>query len=141
VTLSTEARPLPDVLLAEPDVLLRRAVTKVAGEMGLAHVHGVADVHAAVPLMEAEAFAAIVIALDRAGDAMDLLTLLRCGQYRASAATPVAVLTGPGREGDPDRLASLGVHQRLAAAYTARGVLDTVAILLHGAVLVADGRS
>lgn len=139
MSLSTDTAALPNVLLAEPDVLLRRAVVKVAGELGLAHVLGAPDVHSAVPLMESHPFDAIIVALDRGGDAMDLLTLLRCGQYRSAPSTPVAVLAGPGREGDAARLSSLGVRERLQATYTARSVLDTLARLLRGAELAVPG--
>jgi len=124
---------LPDVLLAESDLLLRRAVVKVAGELGLAQVHGTSDVHSAVALMESQAFDAIIIALDHKGDALDLLTLLRCGQYRSQASTPVALLAspGPGREGDDARLASLGVRESLHGPGSARSVLDLVARLVQ----------
>jgi hypothetical protein len=121
---------LPEVLLAEPDLLLRRAVVKVAGEMGLAHVHPASDVHAAVPLMEAHAFDAIVIALDREGDAIELLTLLRCGQYRSTAVTPVAVVAGPAQGSPADRLTSLDVHEMPRASCTVRRMLDTIGMLL-----------
>lgn len=139
MSLSIDTAALPNVLLAEPDILLRRAVVKVAGELGLAHVHGAPDVHSAVLLMESQAFDAIIVALDREGNAMDLLTLLRCGQYLSAPSTPVTVLTGPGREGDAARLSSLGVRDRLQATCTARGVLDSLAILLQGPTLEPTG--
>jgi hypothetical protein len=43
-----DACSLPDVLVAEPDVLLRRAVKQVAGEIGIARVHETPDIHGAV---------------------------------------------------------------------------------------------
>ena len=42
------ASTLPDVLVAEPDVLLRRAVKQVAGEIGIARVYDAPDIHGAV---------------------------------------------------------------------------------------------
>ena len=120
---------LPDVLLAEPDVLLRRAVKQVAGEVGIARVHDAPDVHGAVREMELRPFSALVITLDREGDAFDLLTLLRCGQYPSGASTPAAVLLRPGQEGDPVRLASLGVRETLNGPHTVRRVLDLIARL------------
>jgi CheY-like chemotaxis protein len=128
---STVDAPLPAVLLADSDLLLRRAVVQVAEELGLARVHGAPDVHAAVRQMEMQPFMALVIALDRGGDAIDLLTLLRCGQYPSPAATPVAVLTGPGRDIEAARLSSLGIRETLRSPCSARGVLDLIARLLH----------
>jgi hypothetical protein len=60
-----DACTLPDVLVAEPDVLLRRAVKQVAGEVGIARVHETSDIHGAVREMELRPFSALVIALDR----------------------------------------------------------------------------
>jgi CheY-like chemotaxis protein len=142
MSLSTADAPLPDVLLADADLLLRRAVAKVADELGLAHVHGTPDVHSAVPLMESQAFDAIVIALDRKGDALDLLTLLRCGQYRSPASTPVAVLSRLVGEDDPAaRLVSLDVRETLRSPCSARTVLDLIARLVQRPVAGASSTS
>lgn len=121
---------LPQVLMADPDLLLRRAVVAVAGELKLAHVRPVPDVHAAVPLIETREFDAIIIALDREGDSMELLTLLRCGQYRSAAATPVAVIWDQAGAAHAGRLKSLGVHEVPRASCTVRRVLDMIGTLL-----------
>lgn len=121
---------LPDVLVAEPDLLLRRAVKQVAGEIGVARVHDAADVHGAVREMELRPFSALVIALDREGDAFDLLTLLRCGQYPSGPSTPAALLLGPGQDPGADRLASLGVRETLRGPHTVRRVLELITRLV-----------
>jgi DNA-binding NarL/FixJ family response regulator len=130
MSLPLPGKTLPAVLLAEPDVLLRRAVVTVASDMGLANVHPAHDIHAAVPLMEAHAFDAIVIALDQGGEAIELLTLLRCGQYLSAPATPVAVISAASAAGHAERLASLGAHDIARASCTVRRVLDTIGTLL-----------
>jgi hypothetical protein len=121
---------LPAVLFAEPDLLLRRAVATVAGDMGLAHVHPALDIHAAVPLMETQAFDAIVIALDPRGEALELLTLLRCGQYRSAHGTPVAVISCDATAAHAERLPSLGAREIPRASCSVRSVLDTIGTLL-----------
>jgi DNA-binding response OmpR family regulator len=131
MSLSTADAPLPDVLLADADLLLRRAVVQVAAELTLARIHDTSDVHAAVSQVESRPFRAMVIALDGGQAAIDLLTLLRCGQYPSPAATPVAVLTGPGRDIEAARLSSLGIRETLRSPCSARGVLDLIARLLH----------
>jgi DNA-binding response OmpR family regulator len=125
-----DACTLPDVLVAEPDVLLRRAVKQVAEEVGIARVYDTPDIHGAVREMELRPFSALVIALDREGDAFDLLTLLRCGQYPSGASTPAAVLLHTGQECDPVRLASLGVRETLDGPHSVRRVLDLIGRLV-----------
>jgi AmiR/NasT family two-component response regulator len=125
-----DASSLPDVLVAEPDVLLRRAVKQVAEEVGIARVHETPDIHGAVREMELRPFSALVIALDREGDAFDLLTLLRCGQYPSGASTPAAVLLRTSQEGAAVRLASLGVHETLDGPHSVRRVLDLIGRLV-----------
>ncbi len=121
----------PDVLLADRDTLRRRTVVQVARELGLARIHDTPDVHAAVCEMDTQPFTALVIALDSEGDAFDLVTLLRCGQYPSAASTPVALLIGHGQDADATRLASLGVRETLHGACSARGVLDLIGRLVQ----------
>ena len=125
-----EACTLPDVLVAEPDVLLRRAVKQVAEEIGIARVYETPDIHGAVREMELRPVSALVIALDHEGDAFDLLTLLRCGQYPSGASTPAAVLLRTGQEGAAVRLASLGVRETLDGPHSVRRVLDLIGRLV-----------
>ena len=85
-----DACTLPDVLVAEPDVLLRRAVKQVAEEVGIARVYDTPDIHGAIREMELRPFSALVIALDREGDVEKL--------------TPKGVVAAPRGQGCPLRI-------------------------------------
>lgn len=124
---------LPQVLLVEPQFVLRRTVATVACELGIAQVHEAASHEAAGRLLADIRFDALVLDIDADGRALRLLSQLRAGAGEAASPPDLPVLAlvnpaGPPAEGP---LAALQVTLLLGRPFKARALLQAVASLVH----------
>lgn len=125
---------LPRLLLVEPQFMLRRTVTAVARDMGLAAVHEATGAAAARRALVDQVFDALVIALDEGGEVLDLLTQLRGGGLRSAAVIPITVTAD--RCDAPTALAlkRLQVERLLLKPFRVKDVLDAVASSTAGTI-------
>ncbi|WP_046116069.1 response regulator [Aquincola tertiaricarbonis] len=124
--------PLPQVLLVEPQFVLRRTVATVARELGIAQVHEAASHEAAARLLADLRFDALVLDIDADGRALRLLAQLRAGSAGGPGAQasppglPVLALIDPAGPPAAAPLAALQVSLLLARPFKARTLLNAV---------------
>lgn len=124
--------PLPQVLLVEPQFVLRRTVAAVARELGIAQVHEAASHEAAGRLLADIRFDALVLDIDGDGRALRLLALLRAGNAAGAGpqasppGLPVLALIDAAGPPAAAALAALQVSLLLARPFKARTLLHAV---------------
>jgi CheY-like chemotaxis protein len=123
------SRRRPSLLLVEPQSLMRRTVASVARELGLAEIHETSSVEAASKLLAANRFDALVIDLDGAGAALELMSLLRRGGSKCETSIPIVALAEACDAHTVTRLKELEVRRVLLKPFKVKGVLDSVASL------------
>lgn len=125
---------LPDLLLVEPQTLLRRTIALTARSAELATMHEAASADSARSLLSQRRFDGAVIAVDletpqAQGGPLGLLELLSEAKGVNDAAVPIAVMV---ERCDASLLASLrmyGVSRIILKPFRARAVIDTIAEL------------
>ena len=125
------APPLPaiDLLLVEPQFLLRRTVAAVARDLRLADPQEVTSIEAAARLVAVHAFDALFLSLDDEGPALDLMSRVRNGETRCPADIPIAVTAAACSTSLALRLKNLEVRRLLLRPFKVKGVLDAIAAL------------
>jgi len=122
-----------NMLLVEPETMLRRTVALTARSLGMANVHEAASTVAARELLRQQRFDGAVIAIDAGGGHdLSLLDQLRQGRTISRASIPVAVLAA---QCDAILLASLrerGVNRVILKPFRARTLLDCFSALALG---------
>ena len=125
------AAPLPpiDLLLVEPQFLLRRTVSAVARDLRLANPQEVTHVEAAARLIEFQAFDALFLSLDEEEAALELLGRVRAGETGCDAGVPVAVTAAACSTSLAMRLKELEVRRLLLRPFKVKSVLDAIGAL------------
>lgn len=121
-------QPIPafELLLVEPDFLLRRTVGGVVRSLALAQVQEAASLEHARRLLAEHRFDALLLALDAEHQALQLLMDLRSGRLRSDAATPVAVTAGAADAGLAVQLKALDVKRLLLKPFRGKDMVQTV---------------
>jgi CheY-like chemotaxis protein len=83
----------PDVMLVEPQFVMRRTMVAVARELQLVEFHEATSASKALALMSARPFRGLVLHIDDDAAAIGLLTRLREGSLASPANLPVIGLT------------------------------------------------
>lgn len=117
------------LLLVEPQFVLRRTVSTMAREMGLAEVQEAATTALAGRLLDEQRFDGLLIALDEDGEALLLLEGLRTGQWPQPTGLPVAAMASACDVELALRLKELDVTRLLLKPFKVRGVLEAIAAL------------
>jgi len=121
--------PPIDLLLVEPQFLLRRTVAAVARDMRLANPQEITSVEAASRLVAIHAFDALFISLDDEGPALELLSRVRTGETRCDPAVPIAVTAAACDTSLALRLKTLEVRRLLLRPFKVKGVLEAISAL------------
>lgn len=122
-------RPPIDLLLLEPQFLLRRTVAAVARDMRLANPQEITTVEAASRLCAIHAFDALFLSLDEEGPALDLMQRVRSGGTQCDPAIPIAVTAAACDTSLALRLKTLDVRRLLLRPFKVKGVLDAIGAL------------
>src|ERR1700741_2906721 len=88
--MSSRVTPSGRLLLVEPQFVLRRTVSTMARDMGLADVQEATSPAIAEKLLFESCFDGLLISLDRDGEALALLQRLRAAQASHPSDLPVA---------------------------------------------------
>jgi DNA-binding NarL/FixJ family response regulator len=128
------ATRLPDLLLVEPQTLLRRTIALTVNSAHLATMHEASTTEAARSLLVRRRFDGAVIAVDvdapqEEGGPLALLELIRGARSVSDGAVPVAVML---ERCDTSMLAALrdfGVSRIIIKPFRARAVIDAIADL------------
>lgn len=127
----------PQILLIDPDRLVRSTVAAVCRELGLAQVHQAASVAVGEQMLQAMDFDAWLVSLAEAETATDLIARLRSGSGGGDPRLPVAVMAASADRETVERLRALEVRRLLLQPFKIRDVVKTVETLGAGAGVLA----
>ena len=128
------AAPVPvappiELLLVEPQFLLRRTVAAVARDMRLANPRELTSIEQAQSLVAIKAFDALFLSLDEESAALELMSRVRNGGTRCAADVPIAVTAATCSAPMALRLKELDVRRLILRPFKVKGVLDAIAAL------------
>ena len=123
------AAPPIELLLVEPQFLLRRTVAAVARDMRLANPREITTIEQAESLVSLESFDALFLSLDEESAALELMSRVRNGDTKCSPLVPIAVMAAACDTPLALRLKHLEVRRLLLRPFKVKGVLDAIAAL------------
>jgi len=121
--------PRGRLLLVEPQFVLRRTVSTLARDMGLADVQEATSPAVAERLLYERRFDGLLISLDDDGEALTLLRRLRAGEASHPADLPVAATATACDVELALRLKELDVCRLLLKPFKVRGMLEVISAL------------
>ncbi|RZL29575.1 MAG: response regulator [Rubrivivax sp.] len=127
--MTARATPSGRLLLVEPQFVLRRTVSTMARDMGLADVQEATSPAVARKLLSERRFNALLLAIDDEGDALALLQRLRSGDTPHPADVPVAVTAMSCDVELAMRMKELDVRRLLLKPFKVRGMLEVISAL------------
>jgi hypothetical protein len=133
------ARPMAppiELLLVEPQFLLRRTVAAVSRDMRLANPRELTTMEQAESLLTFQAFDALFLSLDEESAALALMSRVRSGDTKCAADVPMAVMAASCGTPLALRLKELDVRRLLLRPFKVKGVLDAI-VALRGATALA----
>ena len=123
-----QAPPI-DLLLVEPQFLLRRTVAAVARDMRLAIPKEITTIEQAESLVSFHAFDALFLSLDEENAALELMSRVRNGDTKCARDVPIAVTAAACGTPLALRLKHLEVKRLILRPFKVKGVLDAIAAL------------
>jgi hypothetical protein len=123
------AAPPIELLLVEPQFLLRRTVAAVARDMRLANPKEITTIEQAGALLAMQAFDALFLSLDEESAALELMSRVRNGDTRCAPDVPIAVTAAACDTALALRLKHLDVRRLILRPFKVKGVLDAIAAL------------
>lgn len=127
--MSSAAKPSGRLLLVEPQFVLRRTVSVMARDMGLADVQEATSPALAEKLLSERRFDGLLIAIDEDGQALELLRRLRAGDTAQPTDLPVAAMALACDVELALRLKQLDVCRLLLKPFKVRGMLEVISAL------------
>lgn len=125
-----ETKAEPNMLLLEPETLLRRTVALTARSLGLAHIHEASSTKSAREMLHRQRFDGAVLAIDAlGGHDLSLLDQLRQGCTVSKSSIPVAVLASQCDSKLLEALRERGVNRVILKPFRVRALLDTFSAL------------
>lgn len=122
-------QPPIELLLVEPQFLLRRTVAAVARDLRLANPRELTTIEQAGTLVSLHAFDALFLSLDEEAAALALMSRVRDGQTRCAPGVPIAVTAAACDTPLALRLKQLEVRRLVLRPFKVKGVLDAIAAL------------
>jgi hypothetical protein len=123
---SPEGRIVRQVLLIEPDGLVRGTVASVCRDMQIARVRQAISIASAEEWLKAGLPHGMLISLAEGDAALDFLVRLRGGAFRCDADMPVAAMAHAGDAALVARLKELDVRRLLLQPFRLRDVIHTL---------------
>ena len=121
--------PPIDLLLVEPQFLLRRTVSAVARDMRLANPREITTIEQAESLVSFQAFDALFLSLDEESAALELMSRVRNGDTKCAPDIPIAVMAAACDTPLALRLKHLEVRRLILRPFKVKGVLDAIVAL------------
>ena len=121
--------PPIDLLLVEPQFLLRRTVAAVARDMRLANPKEITSIEQAEALVSVHAFDALYLSLDEEAAALELMSRVRNGDTKCARDVPIAVTAAACGTPLALRLKHLEVRRLILRPFKVKGVLDAISAL------------
>jgi len=134
ITAPAPAAPTPmappiELLLVEPQFLVRRTVAAVARDMRLADPREVTTIEQAEALLASASFDALFLSLDEEAAALELMARVRNGDTKCARDIPIAVTAAACATPLAMRLKQLEVRRLLLRPFKVKGVLDAIVLL------------
>jgi CheY-like chemotaxis protein len=125
------ARPTPRgrLLLVEPQFVMRRTVSTLARDMGLADVQEATNPAHAGKLLHERRFDALLIAIDEEGEALELMRRVRAGEAAHPPDLPIAATASSCDVELAMRLKQLDIARLLLKPFKVRGMLEVISAL------------
>jgi hypothetical protein len=123
------AAPPIELLLVEPQFLLRRTVAAVARDMRLANPKELTTIEQAESLVSFHAYDALFLSLDEEAAALEFMSRVRHGDTKCPADIPIAVTAAACGAPLALRLKHLEVRRLILRPFKVKGVLDAIAAL------------
>lgn len=114
------------VLLVEPDGLVRGTVASVCRDLDLVHIVQATSLTQGEHCLQASPLHGLMLSLADGDAALDLLARLREKAFACDAAIPVVVLARACTKAQAVRLKALGVQRLLLQPFRLRDVIHTV---------------
>lgn len=127
--MSAPVAPSGRLLLVEPQFVLRRTVSTMAREMGLADVQEATSPAIAERMLFERRFDAVLIAIDDEGEAIQLMQKLRSGDSSQPADLPIAATASSCDVELALQLKQLEVCRLLLKPFKVRGMLEVISAL------------
>ena len=121
--------PSGRLLLVEPQFVMRRTVSTMAREMGLADVQEATSPAHAEKLLTERRYNALLIAIDDEGEALELVRRVRAGEASHPADVPIAATAMSCDVELALRLKQLDVCRLLLKPFKVRGMLEVISAL------------
>jgi CheY-like chemotaxis protein len=117
------------LLLVEPQFVMRRTVSTLARDMGLADVQEATSPAHAEKLLFERRFNAVLIAIDDEGGALELMRRLRAGETSHPVDLPIAATAMSCDVELALRLKQLDICRLLLKPFKVRGMLEVISAL------------
>ena len=127
--MNTRVTPSGRLLLLEPQFVMRRTVSTLARDMGLAAVQEATSPAVAERMLAEHCFDALLVALDEDGEALDLMRRVRAGAARHPAGVPIAATATHCDVELALRLRELDICRLLLKPFKVRGMLEVISAL------------
>ena len=127
--MTARVTPRGRLLLVEPQFVLRRTVSTMAREMGLADVQEATSTAVAEKLLYEGRFNAMLIAIDEDGHAIELVRRLRAGQSSQPVDLPIAATASVCDVELALRVKQLDICRLLLKPFKVRGMLELISAL------------
>lgn len=114
------------VLLIEPDNLVRGTVASVCRDMQLVRMHQATSLVMGEQFLQSRPVQGLMLSLAEGDAAMDLLARLRASAFACAAAIPVVVMAATCSKDQVVRLKALDVRRLLLQPFRLRDVIHTV---------------
>lgn len=121
--------PPIELLLVEPQFLVRRTVAAVARDMRLANPKELTTIEQAESLVSFHAFDALFLSLEEEAAALELMSRVRNGDTKCASDIPIAVTAAACGTPLALRLKHLDVKRLLLRPFKVKGVLDAIVAL------------
>ena len=134
---SVQLSASPQLLLIEPDRIVRSTVASVCLGLDLARVHQAASVAIGLQMLQSQPMDALLISMADLEGALSVLERLRAGAFTGAADMPVAVMATSADAALVERLRAFQIRRLLLQPFKIRDVVMTVESLCAGAALAA----
>lgn len=127
--MTARVTPSGRLLLVEPQFVMRRTVSTMARQMGLADVQEATSPAQAGKLLHERRFDGLLIAIDDEGEALELVRRVRAGEATHPADVPIAATAMACDVELALRLKQLDVCRLLLKPFKVRGMLEVISAL------------
>ena len=121
--------PPINLLLVEPQFLIRRTVAAVARDMRLANPKELTTIEQAESLVAFQSYDALFLSMDEEAAALELMSRVRNGDTKCAADIPIAVTAATCSTPLALRLKHLDVRRLILRPFKVKGVLDAIVAL------------